>query len=73
MSGIVNSTKVLADRSLLNKIERHSDGMEVFLAAGANAQTLLKRLIESGAQIEKFEMIEPSLTNIFIEKVSESQ
>jgi len=65
--------EVLADRSLLNKIERHSDGMEVFLAAGANAQTLLKRLIESGAQIEKFEMIEPSLTNIFIEKVSEAQ
>jgi ABC-type uncharacterized transport system ATPase subunit len=47
--------------------------MEVFLASGANAQTLLKRLIEAGAQIEKFEMIEPSLTNIFIEKVSEAQ
>jgi len=65
--------KVFADQSLVNKIERHSDGMEVFLAAGANAQMLLKRLIEAGAQIEKFEMIEPSLTNIFIEKVSESQ
>lgn len=65
--------EVLADQSLVNKIERHSDGMEVFLAAGANAQTLLKRLIEAGAQIERFEMIEPSLTNIFIEKVSESQ
>jgi ABC-type uncharacterized transport system ATPase subunit len=47
--------------------------MEVFLAAGANAQTLLKRLLEAGAQIERFEMIEPSLTNIFIDKVSESQ
>jgi ABC-2 type transport system ATP-binding protein len=65
--------EVLADQSLVNKIERHSDGMEVFLAAAANAQTLLKRLIEAGAQIERFEMIEPSLTNIFIEKVSESQ
>ena len=65
--------EVFADQSLVNKIERHSDGMEVFLAAGANAQTLLKRLIEAGAQIERFEMIEPSLTNIFIEKVSESQ
>jgi len=65
--------EVLADQSLVNKIERHSDGMEVFLAAGANAQTLLKRLIEARAQIERFEMIEPSLTNIFIEKVSESQ
>jgi ABC-2 type transport system ATP-binding protein len=65
--------EVLADQSLVNKIERHSDGMEVFLAAAANAQTLLKRLLEAGAQIERFEMIEPSLTNIFIEKVSESQ
>ncbi|HKB67293.1 MAG TPA: ATP-binding cassette domain-containing protein [Pyrinomonadaceae bacterium] len=65
--------EVLADQSLVNKIERHSDGVEVFLATGANAQTLLKRLIEAGAQIEKFEMIEPSLTNIFIEKVSEAQ
>jgi len=65
--------EALADQSLVNKIERHSDGMEVFLAAGASAQTLLKRLIETGAQIERFEMIEPSLTNIFIEKVSEAQ
>ena len=40
---------------------------------GATAQTLLKRLIDAGGQIEKFEMIEPSLNNIFIEKVSEAQ
>jgi len=65
--------EVLADESLVNKIERHSDGMEVFLAEGASAQTLLKRLIEARAQIERFEMIEPSLTNIFIEQVSEAQ
>ncbi len=65
--------EVLADQSLVNKIERHSDGMEVFLAAGTSAQTLLKSLIEAGAQIERFEMIEPSLSNIFIEKVSEAE
>ena len=65
--------EVFADHSLVAKIERHSNGMEVFLATGANAQTLLKRLIDGGAQIERFEMIEPSLTNIFIDKVSESQ
>jgi ABC-2 type transport system ATP-binding protein len=70
---LLGGDEVVADQSLVNKIERHSDGMEVFLAAGANAQTLLKRLIEAGAQIERFEMIEPSLTNIFIDKVSESQ
>jgi ABC-type uncharacterized transport system ATPase subunit len=30
---------------------------------------LLKRLIEAGAVISKFEEIEPSLNDIFIEKV----
>ena len=70
---LLGGDEVVADQSLVNKIERHSDGMEVFLAAGASAQTLLKRLIGAGAQIERFEMIEPSLTNIFIDKVSECQ
>jgi ABC-2 type transport system ATP-binding protein len=62
---------VLGDRLLVKKIERHSDGVEVFLAEGTSAQDLLKQLIAAGAKIEKFEMIEPSLNNIFIEKVSE--
>lgn len=65
--------EVIHDRSLVSKIERHSDGMEVLLSDGANAQELLKRLIEAGAKIERFEMIEPSLNNIFIEKVSEAE
>jgi ABC-2 type transport system ATP-binding protein len=64
---------VLADRSLVSSIERHSDGIEVLLAEEANAQALLKKLIEAGAKIERFEMIEPSLNNIFIEKVSEAE
>ena len=64
---------VLRDRSLVSKIERHSDGVEVLLAEGASAQALLKQLIEAGAKIERFEMIEPSLNNIFIEKVSEAE
>jgi len=64
---------VLADRSLVNTIERHSDGVEALLAEGATAQELLKQLIAAGAKIERFEMIEPSLNNIFIEKVSEAE
>jgi ABC-2 type transport system ATP-binding protein len=64
---------VLADRSLVKSIERHSDGVEVLLAEEATAQDLLKKLIDDGARIERFEMIEPSLNNIFIEKVSETE
>jgi ABC-2 type transport system ATP-binding protein len=62
---------VLNDPALVSKIERHADEVEVLLAEGASAQTLLRRLIESGATIGKFEMIEPSLNDIFIAKVTE--
>jgi ABC-2 type transport system ATP-binding protein len=63
---------VLADRSLVSKIERHSDGIEILLADGTNPQALLKQLLDVGAKIERFEMVEASLNNIFIEKVSEA-
>jgi ABC-2 type transport system ATP-binding protein len=62
---------VLEDRTLVSKIERHSDLIEVLLAEHATAQQLLHQLVASGANIERFEMIEPSLNDIFIEKVSE--
>jgi ABC-2 type transport system ATP-binding protein len=64
---------ILNDRSLVSTIEQHSDGIEALLAPGANAQVLLKKLIDSGATVSKFEMIEPSLNDIFIEKVSEGE
>ena len=62
---------VLENRSLVSKIERHSDGFEVLLAERADSQQLLQELIAAGARIERFEMIEPSLHDIFIEKVTE--
>ena len=62
---------VLSDASLISKLERHSDEIEVLLAPGAGAQDLLKRLVTSGAVVTKFEMIEPSLNDIFIQKIGE--
>jgi ABC-2 type transport system ATP-binding protein len=62
---------VLDDRTLVTKVEQHSDEMEALLAEGADAQELLRRLIASGARVAKFEMVEPSLNDIFIEKVGE--
>jgi len=63
---------VLADTSLVSKIDHHSDETEVLLAPNASAQVLLRRLVDSGARIEKFEMVEPSLNDIFIAKVTEN-
>jgi len=64
---------VLDDPMLVSKVVRHADEAQALLAQGANAQTLLRRLIESGATIGKFEMVEPSLNDIFITKVTEHQ
>ena len=64
-----NSIAVLQDTTLVASLKRHSDEVEVLLAPGADAQELLRRLLAAGAKIGKFEMIEPSLNDIFIEKV----
>jgi ABC-2 type transport system ATP-binding protein len=63
---------VLDDPALVSKVVRHADEAQALLAPGADAQILLKRLIDSGAVIGKFEMMEPSLNDIFITKVTEA-
>jgi ABC-2 type transport system ATP-binding protein len=63
--------KVLADNNLVEKTIEHSDQLELILAQNVNEQVLLKKLIENGALVTKFEQIEPSLNDIFIEKVKE--
>lgn len=63
---------VLEDRSLVSKVTEQSDAIEVLLTEGASAQELLRRLLASGATIGKFEMIEPSLHDIFIERVTKN-
>ncbi|MGI8640914.1 MAG: ABC transporter ATP-binding protein [Pyrinomonadaceae bacterium] len=60
---------VLADKNLVAKVIEHADEKELELAENADAQLLLKKLIENGAIISKFEQVEPSLNDIFIEKV----
>lgn len=65
----VGGESVLDDKILVAKIVEHADEKEIELAPNADAQVLLKSLIESGAAISKFEQIEPSLNDIFIEKV----
>jgi ABC-2 type transport system ATP-binding protein len=69
---ITGGDDVLADRDLVSMLQQHSDGVEALLSEKATAQHLLTRLVAAGATIERFEMIEPSLHDIFIEKVTES-
>ncbi|HEY8205036.1 MAG TPA: ABC transporter ATP-binding protein [Pyrinomonadaceae bacterium] len=69
---VVGGDGLLDDASLVAHVRQNGDDTEVLLAPGADAQTLLKRLVESGAVVNKFELAEPSLHDIFIEKVREA-
>lgn len=64
---------VLDDRSIISSFQQRNNEVEALLADGVDPQNVLKRLLESGARITKFELVEPTLHDIFIEKVSEGE
>ncbi len=66
---VAGGENVLADKELVAKIVVHADEREVLLSDGASSQDLLRQLIASGAVVSKFEEIEPSLNDIFIEQI----
>jgi ABC-2 type transport system ATP-binding protein len=62
-------TRILADETLVRSVDDSHRYFEIELAEGADAQMLLRRLVESGAAIERFEKVQPSLHQIFLQKV----
>jgi ABC-2 type transport system ATP-binding protein len=68
---ITGGDAVLQDRSVVAGIVKHADEWEAELAEGVDPQLLLKKLVDSGARIDKFERIEPSLNDIFIAMVQD--
>ena len=63
---------LLNDPEIVTNIRQAGEDFEVLLAPDANPQTLLKRLVDAGVVISKFELVEPSLHDIFVEKVREA-
>jgi ABC-2 type transport system ATP-binding protein len=60
---------VLRDTKLVKHFDDNNRYFEIELAPNADAQELLQRLIQAGARIERFELVLPSLHQIFIERV----
>jgi ABC-2 type transport system ATP-binding protein len=60
---------ILADRSLVSRVDDQNRFYEINLAPGADPQQLLRRVMEAGAPISRFELVQPSLHQIFLEKV----
>ncbi len=69
----VGGDAILNDKEVVASVEVHADEKQVELATGADSQMLLKKLIESGATVTKFEQVEPTLNDIFIEQVGGSR
>jgi ABC-2 type transport system ATP-binding protein len=67
--GAERAEPVLRDRSLVNRADDSNRTLEIELAAGADPQRLLQRLVESGARIARFELVQPSLHRIFLDTV----
>ena len=63
---------LLNDPELVASMRRVGEDLEVLLGPGVSPQSLLKRLVDSGLVIRKFELVEPTLHDIFIEKVREA-
>jgi ABC-2 type transport system ATP-binding protein len=63
------AARVLDDRKLVAKADDYGASAEVELAAGADPDHLLRSLVESGVGLSRFEIVEPSLQSIFIDRV----
>ncbi len=60
---------VLADPALVARADDQNRHVELELAPGADPQRLLRALVGAGAAITRFELVQPALHRIFLEKV----
>ena len=61
--------EIFADRSLVQSLDDSNRNVEIELAPGATPQLLLRRLVDAGAVVERFELVQPSLHRIFLDTV----
>jgi ABC-2 type transport system ATP-binding protein len=60
---------ILNDKSLVERVDDSNRYFEIELSKTGDAQSLLQRLVSAGAQINRFEIVHPSLHQIFLERV----
>ena len=63
---------VLGDTSLVTRADDHNRYLDLELAPGADAQLLLQRIVATGVPVTRFELVQPSLHQIFLERVGAS-
>ena len=61
--------QIFADQRLVARIQDFGQQAELELAPGADAQEILRELVNSGARLARFELASPSLHKIFVDLV----
>jgi ABC-2 type transport system ATP-binding protein len=61
--------ELLKDQGLIDKVDDQNRFFEVKMRRGADPQALLRAIIASGVEVQRFELVQPSLHQIFLEKV----
>jgi ABC-2 type transport system ATP-binding protein len=59
----------LNQTGLVEKVNHYGEVMEAKLRPGADPQEILKAAVQQGVRLNRFELVEPPLNDIFIEKV----
>jgi ABC-2 type transport system ATP-binding protein len=68
--GYSGTDSFLVDQAF-TQINQHQDHIEILLNDPAEAQEVLRRALSAGAIINRFQIVEPTLNDIFIETVRE--
>ncbi len=55
---------------LIKRVNKFANYCEILLKEGADSQEVLRRALKGGARVNRFELVEPSLNEIFIESVT---
>jgi len=63
------ATPILQDRQLFLSVDDYGASAEAELAPGTEPDVVLRSLVSAGVGLSRFEIVEPSLQNIFIAKV----
>lgn len=67
------ANEMLERTGFVTGITEHADERELLLKDHDSAQALLRELVASGAEVTKFEAVEPSLNDIFIDAVNPTE
>ena len=62
-------SRVLSDHRMVERVDDSNRFFEIALQKDADTPALLRKLVDAGARVQRFELVQPSLHQIFLEKV----